>query len=160
MREGPSSTPEFRQDLGEGLLEHDEGQLQGEGAGRAGVPLGVSGTFAMAKAPASCSTALSPLSSLILPGLLGGGGADKKTVPNSKPSTRSRAGLMFNLRGAEGYKVVCHSLADGHKTAKELESGDTASDTTSEAPSLHPAYDPNLSMESADGNLSSIFKKA
>ena len=61
MREGPSSTPEFRQDLGEGLLELDEGQLQGEGAGRAGVPLGVSGTLAMAEAPVSCSTAPSPL---------------------------------------------------------------------------------------------------
>ena len=58
---------------------------------------------------------------------------------------------MLNLRGAEGCKVVCHSLADGHETAKKLKSGDTASDTTSEAPTSHPAYDPNLSMESADG---------
>ena len=61
MREGPSSTPDLRQNLGEGLLELDEGRLQEEGAGRAGVPLGVSGTLAMAEAPASCSTAPSPL---------------------------------------------------------------------------------------------------
>ena len=60
-REGPSSIPGFRQEQGEGLLELDEGQLQGEGAGRAGVPLGVSGILAMTPSSASCSTAPSPL---------------------------------------------------------------------------------------------------
>ena len=59
-REGPSSTPEFRQAVEEGLLVVDQGQHQGEGAGRAGVPLGVSGTLAMTPSPASWSTAPSP----------------------------------------------------------------------------------------------------
>ena len=89
---------------------------------------------------------------LTLPGLLGGGGADDKKVLNSKPSARSRTGVLFNLRGTEGLKVVCRTLADGHKVAKEMESSDTASVATSEAPSVHPAYDVNVSLNSADGN--------
>ena len=61
--EGPSSTPEFRQAMEEGLLELDQEQLQGEGAGRSGVPPGVSGMSALAAAPASRLTAPSPLPS-------------------------------------------------------------------------------------------------
>ena len=137
--EGPSSTPEVRQDLGEGLLVVDQGQLQGEGAGRAGGPLGVSGTLALAQAPA-CSTAPSPLPSLTHPGLLGGGGADDKKVLSFKPSTQSRAGLLLNL-------------AQARKTSKEIESVDTASMTSSEAPSSHPAYLASTSLEIADGNF-------
>ena len=91
-------------------------------------------------------------SPLTLPGLLGGGGADDKKVTNSKPSARSRTGVLFNLRRKEGPKVVCRTLADGHKVAKEMESSDTASVAGSEAPSVHPAYDLNLSLDSADGN--------
>ena len=60
--EGPSSTPEFRQAVEEGLLELDQGQLQGEGVGRSGVSPGVSGTSATTAAP-FCSTAPSPLPS-------------------------------------------------------------------------------------------------
>ena len=91
-------------------------------------------------------------SPLILPGLLGGGGADDKKVLNSKPSARSRTGVLFNLRRTEGPKVVCHTLADGHKVAKEMESSDTASVASSEAPSVHAAYDLNLSLDISDGN--------
>ena len=61
--EGPSSTPEFRQAVEEGLLELDQGQLQGEGVGRSGVSPGVSGILATTAAP-FCSTAPSPLPSL------------------------------------------------------------------------------------------------
>ena len=86
------------------------------------------------------------------PGLLGGGGADDKKVLNSKPTVRSRAGVVFSLRGTDGEKVVIQSLADGHKVAKEMESFDRASVTTSEAPSSHPAYDLNTSLDSTEGN--------
>ena len=60
--EGPSSTPEFRQAVEEGLLEVVQGQLQGEGVGRSGVSPGVSGISATTAAP-FCSTAPSPLPS-------------------------------------------------------------------------------------------------
>lgn len=96
-------------------------------------------------------------SALALPGLLGGGGADDKKVLNSKPSARSRAGVLFNLRGTEGHKVVCRTLADGHKVAKEMESVDTDSVATSEAPSVHPAYDLNLSLEDLEDDLDSEY---
>ena len=86
------------------------------------------------------------------PGLLGGGGADDKKVLNAKPSVRSRVGVLVNLRKTDGEKVVIHTLADGHKVAKEMESFDTASVTTSDVPSSHPAYDLNESLDSADGN--------
>ena len=84
-------------------------------------------------------------------GLLGGGGADKKKVMHSKPSTRSRSGTIFHLRGApeEGVKVVCNSIKEGNKVAEKMATFDKASVTTSEAPSEHPAYHLNTSL---DGN--------
>ena len=72
---------------------------------------------------------------------------------------RSRAGVVFNLRGTDGEKVVIQSLADGHKVAKEMESFDRASVTTSEAPTSHPAYDLNTTLDSADGNLGEKLKQ-
>ena len=92
-------------------------------------------------------------------GLLGGAGADDKKVLNSKPSVRSRTGVLFNLSGTDGEKVVFHTLADGHKVAKEMESFDRASHTTSEAPSSHPAYDLSASLNSADGNSGEKLKQ-
>ena len=82
-------------------------------------------------------------------GLLGGGGADKKKAPHSKPSLRSRPGLVFGLRGEDGEKVTCNSFKEAQKVAELLESCDKASVATSEAPSEHPAYQLNTSL---DGN--------
>ena len=93
-------------------------------------------------------------------GLLGGGGADNKK--SFKPSTRSRAGILQSLHGGQGVKVVCNSLATGHQVAKKIEALETASETasvtTSEAASSHPAYFLNTSLESADGNFHEYFK--
>ena len=82
-------------------------------------------------------------------GLLGGGGADNKKAPNLKPSLRSRPGLLYGLRGADGEKVTCNSFEEAQKVAELLESCDTASVATSEAPSEDPAYHLNTSL---DGN--------
>ena len=82
-------------------------------------------------------------------GLLGGGGADNKKAPHSKPSLRSRSGLIFGLRGEDGEKVTCNNFKEAQKVAELLESCDKASVTTSEAPSEHPAYHLNTSL---DGN--------
>ena len=82
-------------------------------------------------------------------GLLGGGGADNKKAPNLKPSLRSRPGLLYGLRGEDGEKVTCNSIEEGNKVAKILESCDKASVTNLEAPSEHPAYHLNTSL---DGN--------
>ena len=91
-------------------------------------------------------------------GLLGGG--DNKKSFN--PSTRSRAGILHSLRGGQGVKVVCNSLATGHQVAKKIEAMETASETasvtTSEAASSHPAYFLNTSTESADGNFHDFSK--
>ena len=82
-------------------------------------------------------------------GLLGGGGADNKKAPNLKPSLRSRPGLLYGLRGEDGEKITCNSFKEAQKVAEVLESCHKASVTTSEAPSEHPAYHLNTSL---DGN--------
>ena len=60
---------------------------------------------------------------------------------------RSRSGLIYGLRGADGEKVTCNSFEEAQKVAELLESCDKASVATSEAPSEHPAYQLNTSLD-------------
>ena len=89
-------------------------------------------------------------------GLLGGGGGDNKKTFN--PSTRSRAGILHSLRGGQGVKVVCNSLATGHQVAKEIEALETASETASVTTSSHPAYVVDTSIANEDGNLNAFLE--
>ena len=89
-------------------------------------------------------------------GLLGGGGGDNKKTFN--PSTRSRTGILHSLRGGQGVKIVCNSLATGHQVAKEIEALETASETASVTTSSHPAYVLDTSIANEDGNLNAFLE--